>query len=173
MYQSPSSFVYFVCFVVLLLSRTMHTMSMKHHLFLTLLLSLSSALLAADPADTHPDLHLIPWPKSIEVRDGRLPITADSRILAEDKQLLPLAEILAGELKLLTGLNLKTTTEPGRAGDIVLRLDPKLRADQPILAIRKRELVRTTEGAHTIEIADRVVVTGSDYRATAEGSSTL
>jgi hexosaminidase len=100
-------------------------------------------------------------------------LSADSRIVAGDKRLQPLAEVLSGEIVLLTGLNLKMATGPSRAGDIVLRIDPTIRADERILALRNREPVRTTDGAHTIAIDQQAVVTGFDYRATAEGSSTI
>src|SRR5262245_55873837 len=62
-------------------------------------------LRAADPADTSPDLHLIPWPKSVEPQNGRFDLTSATRIVAEDERLLPLATVLAQELKLLTELD--------------------------------------------------------------------
>src|SRR5262249_41247745 len=120
-----------------------------------------------------PDLHLIPWPKSLRAGKGHMPLTAKSRIVAGEKQLVPLANVLASEIELLTGMKLKVATGEGRDGNIVLRIDGKLKAGANILAVRKRELVRTTHGAHTIDIDRRAVVTGFDYRATAEGSSTL
>jgi hexosaminidase len=129
---------------------------------------------ATDPADTHPHSHLIPWPKSVEAREGLLQLSAETRIVAEDERLLPLAKVLAAELELLTDLQLMATAaDKGRSGDIVLRINSQLRADQPILSVRQRELVRTTDGAHTIDIGERAIVTGFDYRAAAEGTSTL
>src|ERR1051326_3898176 len=106
----------------------------------------------ADPADTHPDLHLIPWPKKLERDTGRMSITADSQVVAGAEQLRPLAEVLAREIDLATGLKLKVTTGPGQAGDIVLQLDKSLKADEPMLTLREGEPVRTTDGAHTINI---------------------
>ena len=100
-------------------------------------------------------------------------LTADSRIVAGEEQLRPLAEVLSGEIALLTGLKLKATTGLGRAGDVVLRIDKEVRADEQILALRNREPERTTDGAHAIAIDRQAVVTGFDYRATAEGSSTI
>src|SRR5690349_6480614 len=128
---------------------------------------------SADPADTHPDLPLIPWPKSVELRSGFLSLSETGRIVAEDDRLLPLAKVLAAELKLLTDLDLLVATTEPRPGDIVLRIDSRLRAKEPILSVRDRELVRTTDGAHTVEIDAQAVVTGFDYRATGEGTSTL
>jgi hypothetical protein len=128
---------------------------------------------ATDPADTYPDLHLIPWPKTLRLGTGHMPLTADSRIVAAEKTLQPLAEVLSGEIALLTGLKLEVTSGPGRAGDIVLQLDRTIQADEQILMLRNREPVRTRDGAHTILIDRQAVVTGFDYRAAAEGSSTI
>jgi hypothetical protein len=128
---------------------------------------------AADPADTHPGLNLIPWPKSIESGTGHLQITEETRIVAEDERLLPLANVLSGEIKLLTGLNLKSAAGKGNAADIVLRIDSNLRAGESILRVREREIVRNADGAHTVEIGSQVTVTGFDYRAAAEGTATL
>jgi hexosaminidase len=128
---------------------------------------------AADPADTYPDLHLIPWPKSLQVAEGHLLLTGNSRVVASQEQLRPLAEIVSGEIAELTGLKLQATTGEPRAGDIVLRIDETIRAGEPILVLRVREPARTTDGAHAIAIDQQAVVTGFDYRATAEGSSTL
>ena len=131
------------------------------------------AAAATDPADTHPELHLIPWPKTLQSGAGHMQLSADSRIVAGEEQLQPLAEVLSGEIALLTGLKLKVATGPSRAGDIVLRIDKTIRAGEPILVLRNREPVRTTDGAHVIAIDQQAVVTGFDYRATAEGSSTI
>src|SRR5262249_51920346 len=76
-------------------------------------------------------------------------------------------------LALLTGLQLKVVVGPSRAGDLVLQIDNMIRAGEPILMLRKCEPVRTTDGAHSIAIDEKAVVTGFDYRATAEGSSTI
>ena len=132
-----------------------------------------TAAAAGDPADTHPDLHLIPWPKTVERGDGYMQLSAASRIVAGAEQLQPLAEVLSAEIGLLTGLKLKVAAGPDRAGDIVLRIDKTIRAGEPILVLRQREPVRTTDGAHVITIDQQAVVTGFDYRATAEGSSTI
>jgi hypothetical protein len=133
----------------------------------------SPTMAAVDPADTHPDLHLIPWPKSLKKGDGHMRITAESRIVASADQLKPLAEVLAEEIAKLTGLKLKVTSGPGQKGDIVLKINPTCKADEQILVLRSREPVRTTDGAHAITINEQAVVEGFDYRATAEGTSTI
>lgn len=126
-----------------------------------------------DPADTHPGLNLIPWPKTITVQAGQMRLTAASRIVPGDPGLKALADILAGEIHLLTTLRLPVTAGPARAGDIVLKLNKTIKAGEPILVARPPELVRTTDGAHTLTIDDQAVVEGFDYRAVAEGTATL
>jgi hexosaminidase len=141
---------------------------------MVLTLSLAgSASPASDPADAYPDLHLIPWPKSLQLNVGQLRITAESRIVASTDSLRPLAEVLADEIAKLTGIRLKVTQEPGRPGDILLKINAALKAGEQILMLRNREPVRTTDGAHTITINDMAVVEGFDYRATAEGTATI
>jgi hexosaminidase len=137
------------------------------------LVILLSPSIAADPADKHPGLNLIPWPRVVRVGEGRMKLGAGSRIVASQEALKPLAEILSGEVALLTGLKLKVATGAGRPGDIVLKIDKSLRAGEPILVLRNREAVRTREGAHALKIGDMAVVEGFDYRAVAEGSTTL
>src|SRR6476659_6621906 len=84
------------------------------------LLAGGPALAATDPADRYPDLHLIPWPKSLERNDGRMALGTESRIVVGDDRLRPLAAVLAEEVAKLTGLNLPVTAGAGRAGDVVL-----------------------------------------------------
>ena len=95
------------------------------------------------------------------------------RIVVAQAQLLPLAKILADELSTAAGLKPEVVSGAGQAGDIVLTIDQGLKADEPIHAIRQRRLAETTDGAHTLVITDRAVVTGFDYRAAAEGTATL
>jgi hypothetical protein len=131
------------------------------------------ALAAGDPADTYPGLNLIPWPKVIEVRAGFMKLTAASRIVPADPGLKPLADILAAEITLLTGLKPAVAAGPVRSGDIVLKLNKDLKAGEQILVARPPGLVRTTDGAHTLTIGEQAVVEGFDYRAVAEGTATL
>ncbi len=128
---------------------------------------------ASDPADAHPDLSLIPWPKSLRTETGQMPLTAKSRISIGAEKLRPLALVLAQELDTLTGLKLTVTTETGKPGDIALKINSNVKADEPLLTIRRGEPVRTTDGAHIIQIGEQAVVQGFDYRATAEGTATL
>src|SRR5439155_18505894 len=113
----------------------------------------------------HPDLHLIPWPKSLQRAGGHMRLAAESRIVAGDDQLRPLAEVLSGEIAKVTGLKLKVVSGFGRAGDIVLKINRSLKASEQILVLRDRQPTRTTDGAHMIAIADQAIVEGFDYRA--------
>ncbi len=140
---------------------------------------LTACCVSAVGADSKPDL--LPTPKSVALRGGEMKLTPQSRIVAADPALLPLARILSREIVVLTGLSLAAADgapAPGpstglRAGDIVLRLNPTLRAGADILSVQKREVVRTRDYAHTIEIADTAVVEGWDYRSVCEGTATL
>ena len=133
----------------------------------------AAPLPAADPADKYPGLNLVPWPKSVKVRDGFLRIDERTRIIALSADLEPLAGILSQELKWLTGREINVATTPAREGDIVLCINKAIQADEPILVVRGNNVVRTTDGAHTLVIGEQAVVEGFDYRAVAEGSSTL
>jgi hexosaminidase len=128
---------------------------------------------ADDPADSHPDLHLIPWPKSFQLHAGQLPLTEASRIVAGDESLLPLAKVLSDEMARLCGLKFSVASGRSQAADIVLKINPAIKAGEPILAVRSGAVTRTTEGAHTVSIGEQAVVEGFDYRATAEGTSTI
>ena len=138
-----------------------------------ILISVEGLGWARDPADIHPGLHLIPWPKSVRPSIGRLALTRNSRIVVGEPRLQPLAQVLAEEISLLTELQLEVTKGQGRPGDIVLKIDPAIRAGESILAVKEREVVWTNDGAHSIVIDKQATITGFDYRATAEGTATI
>src|SRR5579864_9493558 len=81
---------------------------------------------AADPADKYPGLHLIPWPNTVQLGQGRMKVTAASRIVVSQKELTPLAKVLSSEIALLTGLKLKVATDAGQPGDMVLKINKAL-----------------------------------------------
>lgn len=118
-------------------------------------------------------LNLIPWPKSLKMHDGRLKLTAGSRIVATSNDLNPLAAILSDEIYMVTGRRLATATGEGKAGDIVLKVNKGLKSDADIFTVQNNKFVYTRDYAHTITVTDRAVVEGFDYRATAEGSATV
>jgi len=78
--------------------------------------------------------NLIPWPTSVTLRSNRLNLGPQSRIVAGDAQLRPLAEILAGEIRLLSGLQLSIARDRGAASDIVLQIDTALRGEAYVAA---------------------------------------
>jgi hexosaminidase len=124
-------------------------------LLLTLAAMLSGpAAAAADEPANAPSL--IPWPHRLTVAPGRMDLTDRSRIVTRDKSLLPLARVLAGEVRLLTGLRLPVAADQGRDGDVVLALGPGLKGESYRLAIDRR-----------------AAVTGGHYNGVALGTATL
>ena len=118
-------------------------------------------------------LNIVPTPKSVKVLGGEMPLTAQSRIVFTDPSLKPLAEIFSREILAITTIKLQPAEGEPKAGDIVLKINPKLRADNDIIAVQKREVVKTRDLAHTISVTDKCVVEGWDYRAACEGTATL
>jgi hexosaminidase len=118
-------------------------------------------------------LNLLPTPKSVKVLDGEMALTSSTRIVATDPKLKPLAEIFSRELLSLTQIKMAVFEGEPKAGDIVLKINPKLRADNDITAVQNRQVVKTRDYAHTIKVSDMCVVEGWDYRAVCEGTATL
>lgn len=151
------------------LSACLTTISARVLLVTTLQMAGSAVGAAEAPAG----LNLIPWPKHLTVEPGEAAVTPASRIVTRDTALLPLAQVLAGELARTMDITLAVAEGASQAGDIVLALDPKIAADQPIRTLRNREVATTTDGAYQLTAADTIEVAGHDYRAVAEGTSTL
>jgi N-acetyl-beta-hexosaminidase len=101
-------------------------------------------------------LSLIPWPKSVAVAPGRMVLGAQNRIVIGDPTLAPLAEVLGGEIRAVTGLWLEATRAKPSPGDIVLSLDPGLQNE-----------------AHRVAVSDIATVAGGNYGAVALGTVTL
>jgi hexosaminidase len=118
-------------------------------------------------------LKLLPTPKVLKVDGGSIPLTAENRIVATDPKLKPLTGILSDEILLITKVRLATADDEPKAGDIVLRINPKLRADTDIWTVKGQDVVQVRDYAHTITVTDRTVVEGWDYRAVCEGTATL
>ena len=64
-------------------------------------------------------------------------------------------------------------TPKGEAPHENAAINSAITADAQILVARPPNLVRTTDGAHTLTIGTQAVVEGFNYRAVAEGSTTL
>ena len=118
-------------------------------------------------------LCLLPTPKSIKLDGGAMSLTGKSRIVATEASLTPIAEILAREIWITTGLKMESVSGNGRPGDIVLRINPKLRADEEILAVQNQKIGKTHDFAHSIVVSDNAVVEGWDYRAVCEGTASV
>lgn len=117
-----------------------------------LLISLSAAMAA------EPGLNLIPWPRSVERREGALTLGAGLRILYGDARLKPIAEILAEDLFRCFGRRpaIATGAAP-KAGDVFLTFAEQKLADEEYL----------------LTVADAARVEGSTYRGVAHGAVTL
>lgn len=112
-----------------------------------------SSLAAAAPTASPP---LVPWPKSLHSGDGFLALAGKSRIVYAAASLAPSAKILSDEIWMLAAVRLSATSEAARPGDIELKLDSQLQGE-----------------AYAIEVGDRAVVRGGNYRAVAWGTVTL
>ncbi len=99
---------------------------------------------------------LIPWPQSIQVRDGAMELKAGLRVVASDPTLKPLAEILAGEVKAVSGQAATVADGPARDGDVILELSPSLKGER-----------------YELTVADRAIVKAGNYQAVALGTVTL
>lgn len=102
---------------------------------------------------------LVPWPASVVEGSGHVNLTASARILSADTGLLPLANILAEEILRCTAVRMSPASAGvATAGDIVLRMDGTLLADEAY------RLMIDSSG---------IVVTGRTYRGVALGTATL
>lgn len=134
-------------------------MNVKQNLFVAAVFVsiLAVGNLAAEVAANKAELTFVPWPESVKQTGGELSVTAAGRIVASDKALAPLAQVVSDELFLLTGVRLAPAAGSAKVGDIALAIDPKL---QP-------------EAAYTVTVGDRVVVTGGAYLGAAHGTALL
>ena len=101
--------------------------------------------------------YLIPWPKTVTMGSGDFPVTGSTRIVAEHASLLPLAQVMARDFFMATGLTLTTLQGVAQAGDIALRINGTL-----------------TGEAYTLDInGTNIVLSGGNYQAAAWASVTL
>lgn len=147
--------------------------SLKLIAVIGLVLALECAPANAAAAEGADKPNIVPKPKLGTMAEGVMALTAKSRIIATDKRLEPLALVLADEVEMITGLKLTTATGAGRPGDIVLKINPQVRADEDILTVQNQKIGRTRDYAHAIEISDMATVVGWDYRAVCEGTATI
>ena len=101
--------------------------------------------------------YLVPWPKSVTMGTGDFAITSSTRIVAEDASLLPLAQVMAKDMFMATGLTLTALQGTAAAGDIALRVNPSL-----------------TGEAYTLVVdGSNIALSGGTYQAAAWASVTL
>ncbi len=130
-------------------------------------LALPAIGLKADPTLAQ----LVPWPMRGTLAQPLIPLDSAARIVATSPELVPLANLLAGEIVRLTQRNLPVAQGPATAHDICLRLnanltileDPYLKLDPALKTLAQR-----------IEVSPKgIIVEGINYQATAMASVTL
>ena len=109
---------------------------------------------AATPTNSTPAL--VPWPQKIQVANSSISLGSQNWIVAHHEKLRPLAEVLAVEISLTTGLKLPVKVGEASPGDIFLALNSALKNE-----------------AHTFVVTDRAVIQGGNYGAVALGTTTL
>ena len=103
------------------------------------------------------ELNLVPWPQSVHLAQGSLPLSAQNRIICSQAALEPLARVLAEEIKCISGLELPVERpQQINRGDIILTINSSLKKE-----------------AYRLEIAREATVRGGNYGAVALGTATL
>ncbi|HEY3320505.1 MAG TPA: family 20 glycosylhydrolase [Planctomycetota bacterium] len=116
----------------------------------------SLAMLRAPVFAGELELPLVPWPQTIKAGDGALGLQSESRIVAADPKLEPLAKVLAEEIQKLTGLSLAVGAGKAGTGEIGLALDAGLKGE-----------------AYRLTVDDKVLIEGGNYGSAAWGTVTL
>ncbi len=101
--------------------------------------------------------YLVPWPKTVTMGTGDFPVTAATRIVAEDASLLALAQVMSKDFFMASGITLTAMTGPPQSGDIALRFDPGLSGEAYTLTVN----------------SSNIVLAGQNYQAVAWASVTL
>lgn len=102
--------------------------------------------------------NLVPWPQTVTPSSGNTAITSLSRIIATSASLVPVANVVAQEIHVLTGITPPVIQQSsGLNGDIVLKLNAALTGTYQS---------RTT-------IANTITVEGHDSTAVAMGSANI
>jgi hexosaminidase len=101
-------------------------------------------------------LSIVPWPKSVQMLDGRLILNDGAKIIAHDTELAPLAAVLADEIRMVAGLTLPTASAQNQPGSIILKIDPVCQGE-----------------SYQLEITDRIIAAGGNYKAVASATTTL
>ncbi|MHB9025391.1 MAG: family 20 glycosylhydrolase [Armatimonadota bacterium] len=103
-------------------------------------------------------LNIVPCPRLLQRRAGRLSLSSAQRIVVQDDTLLPLAEIAAQALWTVTHKAIKMTVARGEAGagDILLSIAPEL-----------------AEEHYRLQVDDRIVVQAGAYAGLCHGLASL
>ena len=105
-----------------------------------------------------PAPNLVPWPQSVTMAEGGRPLTPANRIVATDPRLLPLAQVLSGEIYLSTAVRLAAVSGASAAGDIVLRFS---------------DTIPATEGYRLTVDGSGIMAEGKTYRGVAWATASL
>src|SRR5258705_11092885 len=133
-----------------------HSLSAMPILLLPLVLAAPTLTPAEDAPSRAEPPALVPWPHRLTPADGRMPLSDKSRIVTRDQALLPLARLLAGEIRLATGLRLPVEGADARARDVALALTADLKGE-----------------AYRLTITDRARVSAAGYDRAALGTAKL
>jgi hexosaminidase len=92
--------------------------------------SAADAFAGAPPGGRRNEFALIPWPRRLDYDGGVFELTDRGRITYAAPSLKAVAEVLASDVRRMTGQTLATVEGIGRSGDIELRLKPANRPDR-------------------------------------------
>ena len=108
-------------------------------------------------AFSQPDLGIVPYPRKIEIAEGRFSISKATRIVALDARLMDAADVLQSDINHVFRLKLTCLqNDTPTAGDIVLAFDSSLPKD-----------------GYSIEVDKTVFVKGSTYNGVVMGTATI
>ena len=95
---------------------------------------------------------IVPIPRQAAVHGGHFVLADSARVTFEDPSLAAHAEVLAGELEALTGVDVQARMGKPADGDVVLALDAALKGEQYRLDVGKRVVARGAD-AHAVSLA--------------------
>ncbi len=108
------------------------------------------------PPATNPAFQLVPYPASLTPGSGSMTVGAANSIVVNNASLWTLGGVLSNEIYSLTGRQLPVRFGAAGAGDIDLTLNSSLTGEQ-----------------YTYNVGTQAQVSGGNYQAVAEGTTTL
>lgn len=110
--------------------------------------------------DASASLALVPWPQSVRRHEGRLELTARSRVVYSDPRARRLAEVVASDISRMTGLELARAEDAAQPGDIFLAIAaPPGKSGVP--------------DGYRLKIDDSIAVIGESVQGLSFGTATL